>query len=232
MMEMKLSRNLRTDEAMPTDLRIDNTPPLRLTAAEPRRRQDRRLHDNSAVLAVPRAGRALSDKMAIILMGLMSLVFILMAASLADAQEQAVHGKLPLMKLEEVTNLIMSPGCSYIYTLTLCPSSEADQMRELVKDKLIAGETSDQILDYFAEIYGPRVLAQPAKKGFYLVAWWFPYFLIFDVILIAGVILMVWRKKAIRMESDVSEDDLDAQASEIMEVEDLLEEEVRRFREE
>jgi cytochrome c-type biogenesis protein CcmH len=95
------------------------------------------------------------------------------------------------MKIQEVTDLIMSPGCSYTYTLTLCPSSEAAQMKELVKDKILRGESKEQILSYFEQVYGPRILAQPAKKGFYFVAWWFPYFLLFDAVVLVGVILVI-----------------------------------------
>lgn len=104
--------------------------------------------------------------------------------------------KIPLMKLEEVTDLLMSPGCNYTYTLTLCPSAEAAQMREIVKDKLRNGETKEQILAYFEKIYGPRVLARPARRGFYSLAWWFPYFLLIDLFALVAVVLHVWRKRS------------------------------------
>jgi cytochrome c-type biogenesis protein CcmH/NrfF len=156
------------------------------------------------------------------------LLFLLAINSQAAIPEQS--DQVTLMQLEEVSDLIMSPGCNYNYTLSSCPSVEAEQMRELVKDKIGAGESTEEILDYFAGVYGPKVLAQPAKKGFYLVAWWFPYFLLFDVVLLAGVILWVWRKKSdtetdntttTGLESGKSEEEMDA----------LLEQEVRKFRE-
>ena len=96
------------------------------------------------------------------------------SAAQIEVSEQTEQ--VTLMQLEEVSDLIMSPGCGYKYTLSYCPSAEADQMRELVKDKISAGESTEQILDYFAGVYGPKVMAQPEKKGFYLFAWWFPYF--------------------------------------------------------
>lgn len=135
------------------------------------------------------------------------------------------------MQLEEVSDLIMSPGCDYKYTLSYCPSAEAEQMRELVRDKLSAGESTEQILDYFAGVYGPKVLAQPERKGFYLVAWWFPYFLLFDAVLLVGVVLYVWRKKT-TVEPDDS--NIGTPSSETSEsaMTALLEKEVRKFREE
>jgi len=150
-------------------------------------------------------------------------------ATQVEASEQTEQ--VTLMQLEEVSDLIMSPGCDYKYTLSYCPSAEADQMRELVKDKITAGESTEQILDYFADVYGPKVMAQPAKKGFYFVAWWFPYFLLFDIFLLVGVILFVWRKKSdsdnkIAPAENVESEELRKDMA------DLLEKEVREFRKE
>lgn len=138
--------------------------------------------------------------------------------------------EIPLMKIMEVTDLIMSPGCNYTYTLTLCPSSAADQMRELVKDKLLRGESREQILTYFEQVYGPRILAQPAKKGFYFLAWWFPYFLLFDGFVIVSVILYIWRKRE-QERSESAADDPDSNKIDA-DIDKMLEEEVRKFREE
>jgi cytochrome c-type biogenesis protein CcmH/NrfF len=139
--------------------------------------------------------------------------------------------QVTLMQLEEVSDLIMSPGCGYKYTLSYCPSVEADQMRELVKDKISAGENTEQILDYFAGVYGPKVLAQPAKKGFYFVAWWFPYFLLFDLFLLVGVILFVWRGKSGSENKIAAAENVDSGAS-TKDMADLLEKEVQKFRKE
>ena len=151
------------------------------------------------------------------------------SAAQVEALEQAEQ--VTLMQLEEVSDLIMSPGCGYKYTLSYCPSAEAAQMRELVKDKISAGESTEQILDYFAGVYGPKVMAQPAKKGFYFVAWWFPYFLLFDIFLLVGVILFVWRKKSASEDNNDTTENGTSETSK-KEMDDLLEKEVREFREE
>jgi cytochrome c-type biogenesis protein CcmH len=150
-------------------------------------------------------------------------------AAQVEASEQTEQ--VTLMQLEEVSDLIMSPGCDYKFTLSYCPSVEADQMRELVKDKINAGENTEQILDYFAGVYGPKVLAQPAKKGFYLVAWWFPYFLLFDLFLLVGLILFVWRGRSKSENKIAAAENVDSETSR-KEMTDLLEKEVRSFREE
>ncbi len=127
------------------------------------------------------------------------------------------------MELDEVADLIMSPGCDYVYTLTNCPSAQADQMKELIRDRLAKGESKESILAYFEDVYGPKILARPSKKGFYFIAWWFPYFLVLDLFLVAGIFLILWRKKA-RMKEN-------APVDVNPETEALLEDEVRRFRE-
>ena len=137
---------------------------------------------------------------------------------------------VPLMKLEEVTDLLMSPGCNYTYTLTLCPSAEAAQMREIVKDRLRQGQSKEEILAYFEAVYGPKVLAQPAKRGFFSMAWWFPYFILADVFAVAAVLILLWRKRAREDEEGAGGEDAGAVIEEDEEA--FFEEEVRRFKEE
>ncbi len=137
----------------------------------------------------------------------------------------ASYGKeVSRMELDEVADLIMSPGCDYVYTLSNCPSAQADQMKELIKDRLAKGESKEFILNYFEDVYGPKILAQPSKKGFYLIAWWFPYFLVLDLFVIVGIFLIMWRKKA-RIKEAMPNNDINP------EIDALLEDEVRRLRE-
>lgn len=159
------------------------------------------------------------------------MVLFISLISFAQAAVSEQSEQVTLMQLEEVSDLIMSPGCDYKYTLSYCPSAEADQMRELVKDKISAGQSTEQILDYFAGVYGPKVMAQPAKKGFYFVAWWFPYFLLFDIFLLVGVVLFVWRKKTGSENKIVAADNGESETLR-KDMEDLLEKEVREFRKE
>ena len=72
-------------------------------------------------------------------------------------------------------------------------------------------------------LFRSKVLAQPSKKGFYLIAWWFPYFLLLDVFILAGVFLFLWRKRS--RSKDVPSEEINP------EMETLLEDEVRRARE-
>ena len=50
----------------------------------------------------------------------------------------------------------------------------AKQMRQIIRERLAADQSEQEILDYFVSVYGESVLAAPAKRGFSLVAWLVP----------------------------------------------------------
>ena len=50
----------------------------------------------------------------------------------------------------------------------------ARQMRQMVRDQLTQGASQAEILEFFAQRYGPDILASPPKSGFNLLAWVFP----------------------------------------------------------
>ncbi|MCL0043999.1 cytochrome c-type biogenesis protein CcmH [Dehalococcoidia bacterium] len=64
----------------------------------------------------------------------------------------------------------------------VCPSETVDQsqvelakqMRVIIREKLSAGESRDEILTFFVARYGENVLAAPTKRGFSLLAWVVP----------------------------------------------------------
>ena len=50
----------------------------------------------------------------------------------------------------------------------------ANQIRTVVREKLAQGESDQEILQFFVERYGARVLAEPPRRGFNLVGWVVP----------------------------------------------------------
>lgn len=93
---------------------------------------------------------------------------------------------------QDIAGALMSPACPG-RTLVNCTSSQAEQWRELIRQKLAAGEKEEQILQYFVEMNGEGVLAAPPKKGFALTAWLLPIFLLLNG---AGLIVVLTRKWA------------------------------------
>jgi cytochrome c-type biogenesis protein CcmH len=68
------------------------------------------------------------------------------------------------------------------------------QMRALIREKLEAGESREQILDYFVARYGERILATPPRRGFALGVWLAPVVALLVGLAIVGVVLRGWRR--------------------------------------
>ncbi|MFQ5901956.1 MAG: cytochrome c-type biogenesis protein CcmH [Thermodesulfobacteriota bacterium] len=85
--------------------------------------------------------------------------------------------------------------CRHLGCTPNCPSVAAMEFRELIKSKLVKGETKEEILKYFLDTYGPEILGAPVKRGFSLLAWWVPYFAIADAAIIIGIIVFLWKKR-------------------------------------
>ncbi|MGH7411624.1 MAG: cytochrome c-type biogenesis protein [Candidatus Methylomirabilis sp.] len=75
------------------------------------------------------------------------------------------------------------------------PSEMANQMREVIREKLNSGESADQILAYFVSRYGEWILLSPKREGFNWVAWLLPFVAILGGV---GVIGLVVRRSVSR----------------------------------
>jgi cytochrome c-type biogenesis protein CcmH/NrfF len=100
---------------------------------------------------------------------------------------------------QDVAGELMSPACPG-RTLLNCTSSQAEQWRELIRQKLVQGESKEQILQYFVDIGGEGILAAPPKKGFALTAWILPLFVMVNG---AGLIIVLtcrWAQRRPRVD--------------------------------
>ena len=95
---------------------------------------------------------------------------------------------------QDVAGDLMSPACPG-RTLLNCTSSQAEQWRELIRQKLAQGESKEKILQYFVDISGDGILAAPPKRGFALTAWLLPFFVMVNG---AGLIIVLTRRWAQR----------------------------------
>lgn len=68
---------------------------------------------------------------------------------------------------------ILCPICTG-QTLRHSQSTLAKQMRGVIQEKLLAGETDDAIVAYFVSVYDESVLAAPPWHGIGLAAWFVP----------------------------------------------------------
>jgi len=67
-------------------------------------------------------------------------------------------------QVNAVAKQLFCPVCENI-PLDVCPTQACAQWRDLIRQKLAAGWSADQIKAYFAAQYGDRVLAEPPLQG-------------------------------------------------------------------
>jgi cytochrome c-type biogenesis protein CcmH len=65
------------------------------------------------------------------------------------------------------------------------PSETANQMRAIIRERLAAGQTPEQIKAYFVDKYGLWILLAPPRQGWSLLVWVVPF-----VGLLAGLVLV------------------------------------------
>jgi cytochrome c-type biogenesis protein CcmH len=94
--------------------------------------------------------------------------------------------------LEEQTQLLAAElRCPVCQNLSVgdSPSEMANQMRELVREKLKHGESPEQIRAYFVSRYGEWILLAPTRRGFNWVAWLLPFGALLGGVGVIGVVV-------------------------------------------
>ena len=108
------------------------------------------------------------------------------------------------------------PICTNL-PLNICDNQICTQMKGVISQKLNAGESQSQIVDFFVARYGDGVLLTPPNRGFNLAVWYGP----FIAVLIGG--LLVWallrgslrRQRELRRRLAPSDPELDAYRSRV-----------------
>lgn len=112
---------------------------------------------------------------------------------------------LPVSPEEQAHLLAAELRCPTCQNLSVAdsPSEMANQMRELIREKLGNGESPDQIRTYFVTRYGEWILLSPKRQGFNWVAWLLPFGAILGG---AGVIGLVVHRFTARSRSSHPEE--------------------------
>lgn len=72
------------------------------------------------------------------------------------------------------------------------PSELARQMRAVVRDRLRAGETPEQVKAYFASKYGEWILLEPRMTGLNILLYVLPVVLVVGGIAIVAILVRRW----------------------------------------
>ncbi len=89
-------------------------------------------------------------------------------------------------EVNAVAKKLFCPVCENV-PLDVCPTVACAQWRATIREQLAAGRSEQQILDYFVQQYGERVLAEPSTRGLNVLVWVLP-----PLIALAGAGLYVF----------------------------------------
>ena len=102
----------------------------------------------------------------------MALLVIVMSAAVMAACTGGTELSLE-ERAQSIDKSLICPVCPG-ETIDQAQVELAYQMRSVVREKLAAGATREEVIQYFVDRYGEGVLAAPPKGGFSLVAWLVP----------------------------------------------------------
>ncbi|MDX1600036.1 MAG: cytochrome c-type biogenesis protein CcmH [Anaerolineales bacterium] len=104
-------------------------------------------------------------------------------------------------QVNEIADDLYCPVCENI-PLDACGTQACIQWRSLIREKLAAGWTEEEIKQYFVDQYGDRVLATPPARGLNWLVYVVPPvgFLIGAAVLVQA--LRTWRREPSGVRSD------------------------------
>lgn len=109
------------------------------------------------------------------------LVFSALWAGTASAQDPTPSDN----EVNRIAKQLFCPVCENT-PLDVCPTQACAQWRALIREKLAAGWTDEQIKQYFVDQYGARVLSEPPRTGLN----WLVY-LVPPILFVVGVVILV-----------------------------------------
>lgn len=93
--------------------------------------------------------------------------------------------------VRRIAKQLRCPICESV-SVADSPADLAIQMRALIRRKLEAGESDQQILDYFVAAYGDSVLLEPPRRGLGWFVWLVPVVALGAGALVLTLVLRVW----------------------------------------
>jgi cytochrome c-type biogenesis protein CcmH len=120
------------------------------------------------------------------------LLVLLLLPLAAEAAPQAPVDE------ETVTRIAARLRCVVCQNLSVAdsPSEMANQMRGIIRERLRAGDTPEQVVAYFVERYGEWILLSPPARGFNLLVWTAPFLAIAGGFVVVVLVTRRWRRAA------------------------------------
>jgi len=135
------------------------------------------------------------------------LAFILAASLLTVMIVNAQDGQPRIPTDDEVNAVAKKLYCPVCPNtpLDVCETQACKDWRAQIRDQLAAGWSEQQIMDYFVQQYGERVLGEPQRSGFTSMVWVLPLIAVLLGIVIVWQVLRSWRlKRAEQISQEIS----------------------------
>lgn len=132
----------------------------------------------------------------LLLLAALAPLFILSIVVLSPPM--SVHAEGDVGLVDQLTNEVMCQ-CGCAYTVNACAGAMqcdvSEQMRQLITTKVSQGQTRAQVIAYFTQQYGEKVLAAPTKQGFNLMAWVMPFAAIIAGAAAIYLLIQAWLRR-------------------------------------
>ncbi len=113
-----------------------------------------------------------------------------------------------LLALVTSTVFAQSPDAQKLYTKLYCPLcggvrldvcelKVCADMKQVIDQKLAAGQSEQQIITYFRQQYGDQVLGYPPTEGINLVPWLIPFVLVLLGAFVLWQMALRWTRRPI-----------------------------------
>jgi cytochrome c-type biogenesis protein CcmH len=102
----------------------------------------------------------------------------------------ATHRTLD-QRVQDVASQLKCPVCQG-ESVADSPSSLSQQMRAVIRHKLQAGQSEQEIIQYFVNSFGEQIAWSPPWQGFALLAWLVPIALMLAGALLLLIVLRNW----------------------------------------
>jgi cytochrome c-type biogenesis protein CcmH len=91
------------------------------------------------------------------------------------------------------------------------PAPLSQQMRGVIRQQLQNGKSEQEVIQYFVDRYGDRILLSPPWQGFSLLAWLVPIAMLLGGVILLFFVLKDWnvlsRSNAVRDDSELTKVD-------------------------
>lgn len=130
---------------------------------------------------------------------LLALTILALALPLAAAAEEPLSPEALA-----IANELNCPVCQG-QSVRDSNSQLARQMRQVIQQKLDAGESPEAIKAYFVQRYGIEILREPPREGFIWALWWGPVI----GLVVGGAVLFAYLR---RVSSQPPSEEIDSEA--------------------